>query len=95
MNNFFFYSTFYVVLPPGIQQRGHKQTNDVYFDTLHVVPLSTHDASAIKARAEQKKINLRYFDDGAVGVALDETTNMQDVDDLLWTFDCKGVDEVK
>ncbi|XP_073951466.1 glycine dehydrogenase (decarboxylating), mitochondrial [Choristoneura fumiferana] len=83
-----------LVLDQGIRQRGHKQSNDVYFDTLHVVPLSTHDASAIKTRAEKKKINLRYFDDGAVGVALDETTNMQDVDDLLWIFDCQGVDEV-
>lgn len=40
-------------------------------------------------------INLRYFEDGAVGVALDETTTMQDVDDLLWIFDCESVEEVK
>lgn len=79
----------------GIQNRGHKQSNDVYFDTLHVVPVSEHDASAIKARAQEKMINLRYFEDGAVGVALDETTTMQDVDDLLWIFDCESVEEVK
>lgn len=66
----------------------------MYFDTLHVVPLAEHDATAIKTRAQQKKINLRYFDDGAIGVALDETTTMQDVDDLLWIFDCKNVNEV-
>lgn len=78
----------------GIRQRGHKQSNDVYFDTLHVVPLSEHDATAIKSRAEQRKINLRYFDDGAIGVALDETTTLEDVDDLLWIFDAQKVDEV-
>lgn len=78
----------------GIRQRGHKQSNDVYFDTLHVVPTNDHNASDIKARAQAKKINLRYFDDGAVGVALDETTTMQDVDDLLWIFDCQSVNEV-
>ncbi|XP_059059207.1 glycine dehydrogenase (decarboxylating), mitochondrial [Achroia grisella] len=83
-----------LVLDHGIRLRGHKQSNDIYFDTLHVVPLSDHDTSIIKARAEEKKINLRYFDDGAVGVALDETTTMQDVDDLLWIFDCKNVKEV-
>ncbi|XP_028174267.1 glycine dehydrogenase (decarboxylating), mitochondrial isoform X3 [Ostrinia furnacalis] len=83
-----------LVLDHGIRQRGHKQTNDVYFDTLHVVPSSDHSASDIKARAQAKKINLRYFDDGAVGVALDETTTMQDVDDLLWLFDCQSVKEV-
>lgn len=78
----------------GIRQRGHKQSNDVYFDTLHVVPLSEHDSASVKKRALEKKINLRYFDDGAVGVALDETTTSQDVDDLLWIFDCKNVEEV-
>ncbi|KAH9629048.1 hypothetical protein HF086_007533 [Spodoptera exigua] len=82
-----------LVLDHGIRQRGHKQSNDVYFDTLHVVPLSDHDAAAIKARAQEKKINLRYFDDGAVGVALDETTTMEDVNDLLWIFDCKPVED--
>ncbi|CAH0627086.1 unnamed protein product [Chrysodeixis includens] len=83
-----------LVLDHGIRQRGHKQSNDVYFDTLHVVPVSGHDASVIKTRAQEKKINLRYFDDGAVGVALDETTTMEDVNDLLWIFDCKPVEEV-
>lgn len=68
--------------------------NDVYFDTLYIIPSADHDATAIKARAQEKKINLRYFDDGAVGVALDETTTMEDVDDLLWVFDCKRVAEV-
>lgn len=60
-----------------------------------MVPLADHSANDIKARAQKKKINLRYFDDGAVGVALDETTTMQDVDDLLWIFDCKNVSEVR
>ncbi|KOB75977.1 Glycine cleavage system P-protein, partial [Operophtera brumata] len=83
-----------LVLDQGIRQRGHYQSNDVYFDTLHVVPLAEHDAAAIKTRAEEKKINLRYFDDGAIGVALDETTTMKDVDDLLWIFDAQKVDEV-
>lgn len=79
---------------PGIKKRGHKQSNDVYFDTLYVVPSPDHDASAIKVRAEEKKVNLRYFDEGAVGVALDETTTMKDIEDLLWIFDCKNVQEV-
>ncbi|CAG4937772.1 unnamed protein product [Colias eurytheme] len=83
-----------LVLDHGLRQRGHKQSNEVYFDTLHIVPNSDHDTDAIKLRAQEKKINLRYFEDGAIGVALDETTTMQDVDDLLWIFDCKKVEEV-
>ncbi|CAK1553692.1 unnamed protein product [Leptosia nina] len=83
-----------LVLDHGIQQRGHKQSNDVYFDTLYITPTQDHNIDSIKTRAQEKKINLRYFEDGAVGVALDETTTMQDVDDLLWIFDCKKVEEV-
>lgn len=79
---------------PGIRQRGHKQSNEVFFDTLHIIPVAEHDESAIKARAQEKKINLRYFEDGAIGVALDETTKMEDVDDLLWVFDCQDVKKV-
>lgn len=83
-----------LVLELGLRQRGHKQSNDVFFDTLHVVPLQEHDAKKIKARAVEKQINLRYFEDGAIGVALDETVTMKDVDDLLWIFDCQNVNEV-
>ncbi|XP_022125521.2 glycine dehydrogenase (decarboxylating), mitochondrial [Pieris rapae] len=83
-----------LVLDHGIKQRGHTQTNDVYFDTLHIIPNEEHNVDAIKLRAQEKKVNLRYFEDGAIGVALDETTTMQDVDDLLWIFDCKNVEEV-
>lgn len=78
----------------GIRQRGHKQSNEVFFDTLHIIPIEEHDESAIKTRAHEKKINLRYYEDGAVGVALDETTKMEDVDDLLWIFDCQDVKKV-
>lgn len=78
----------------GIRQRGHKQSNEVFFDTLYVIPVAEHDASSIKARAQEKEINLRYFEDGAIGVALDETTKMEDVDDLLWIFDCQDVKKV-
>ncbi|XP_026328372.1 glycine dehydrogenase (decarboxylating), mitochondrial [Hyposmocoma kahamanoa] len=83
-----------LVLDHGIRQRGHKQSNEVFFDTLHIIPVAEHDESAIKARAQEKKINLRHFEDGAIGVALDETTKMEDVDDLLWVFDCQDVKKV-
>lgn len=49
----------------------------------------------IKERANEKWINLRYFPDGSIGIALDETVTMNDVDDLLWIFDAKNVEEVK
>jgi glycine dehydrogenase len=39
--------------------------------------------AAIQARAQDKQINLRYFANGDVGVALDETVSLADVADLV------------
>lgn len=81
-----------LVLNEGLKQRGHKLTNNVFFDTLHVTPIEP--VSEIKKRAMDKNINLRYFADDTIGIALDETVTKNDVEDLLWIFDAKCVNEV-
>lgn len=81
-----------ITLYEGILAAGHKITNNVFFDTLHVVP--NFSADEIKSRAESKKINLRYFDDGSVGISLDETIKTEDLEDLLWIFKGQSVAEV-
>lgn len=82
-----------LTLHDGLQRSGHKLLNQHFFDTLHVRPegLTTEE---IRARAEQKEINFRYFDDGTIGIALDETVKTSDLEDLLWIFNCKKVEEV-
>ncbi|CAJ0586768.1 unnamed protein product, partial [Mesorhabditis spiculigera] len=55
-----------------------------YFDTLKIVDC---DIEGIRKRAIEKKINLRYFEDGkSVGVSLDETTKAADLNDLRYIF---------
>ncbi|XP_055375548.1 glycine dehydrogenase (decarboxylating), mitochondrial [Condylostylus longicornis] len=76
------------ILKIGIETAGYKVTNPHFFDTLHIV-LENEAMQEIKQRAESKKINLRYFDDGSIGVSLDETVKETDLDDLLWIFKCK------
>lgn len=85
---------FTLVLHEGLQQCGHMVRNKNFFDTLHVVPSESFCQQKIKARAEEKHINLRYFPDGSVGIALDETVSANDVNDLLWVFESKNIDEV-
>jgi glycine dehydrogenase len=51
-----------------------------FFDTLTFAV----DVHAVRARAAEKKINLRYVDRDRVGVTLDETTTPADVSDLVW-----------
>ncbi|MBS3916029.1 MAG: aminomethyl-transferring glycine dehydrogenase [Bacteroidetes bacterium] len=54
-----------------------------FFDTLYVqVP----NAAEIKAVANNANINLRYFDDTHIGVAIDETHSVADVHELLAIF---------
>jgi len=61
-----------------------------YFDTVtfsaKTLGLATPDMagqSAIRARASDKRINLRYFANGDIGVACDETTGLADIADLV------------
>ena len=55
---------------------GLTQHNAVYFDTLRV---SGVDAGALRAAAEAAQLNLRYLDDGSIGISLDETSTAEDV----------------
>ncbi|MFM8805997.1 MAG: aminomethyl-transferring glycine dehydrogenase [Sphingomonadales bacterium] len=43
-----------------------------YFDTLVV---ATEKTASIKAKAEAKQLNFRYFENGYIGITLDETTD--------------------
>ena len=53
-----------ILLISGITRCGNVQHNEKFFDTLLITPADT--VEEVKARAEQKEINLRYFDDGKV-----------------------------
>ena len=60
---------------------GWKQENALCFDTLHLSkgPLTVEE---VRKRAEAKEINLRYFEDGSLGLTLDETVEDRDLMDL-------------
>lgn len=77
-----------LVLAKALREAGNVIENKVFFDTLRVSPRMAQ--SEIRHYAQQKEINLRYFPDGTVGIALDETVTEQDLDDLMWTFGSKS-----
>ena len=70
------------VLATGLKQLGHQINSESFFDTLRV-KLGSGISEAVRAAAEQRKINLRIFDDGTFGVSLDETTTREDVLSIL------------
>lgn len=73
-----------LVLAAGLRSSGNQVLNPLFFDTLKVRPKLSQ--GEVVSRAAAKQINLRSFDDGCLGVSLDETVKLSDVQDLLAVF---------
>ncbi len=66
------------VLDQTLHAKGVKQSNRAYFDTLCVAPPAAR-LEAIRTDAIAAGVNFRYFADGRIGIALDETTDLMDI----------------
>jgi glycine dehydrogenase len=72
-------------LAAGLRAMGHEIVHGEFFDTVRVrvkglTPDKVHEA------ARSRRINLRAFADGTIGVALDETVLPADLQELLDCF---------
>uniref|UniRef100_A0A3P9C6F9 glycine dehydrogenase (aminomethyl-transferring) n=2 Tax=Haplochromini TaxID=319058 RepID=A0A3P9C6F9_9CICH len=81
-----------LILAEGLKRAGHRLQSEMFFDTLKIS--CSVAAKDILERAEQRKINLRVYADGVLGVSLDETVTERDLDDLLWVFGCESSAEL-
>jgi len=70
------------VLALGATKLGMSGPAHPFFDTV-TINVGAGKAKEVMAVAEARQCNLRCIDDSHVSVALDETTTLQDVDDLL------------
>lgn len=75
-----------LILAEGIKRAGHTLKSKTFFDTVKFQPATSQQD--IRKKAEAKEINIRYFDDGCVSIALDETVDHQDLDDLFEIIGC-------
>lgn len=73
-------------LNKAISKLGYKQINEYFFDTLRFSLPDHVSVQQIRTIALSKEVNLRYFDNGDVGISIDETTDMYDVNILLSIF---------
>ncbi len=72
---------------------GYTQTNSHFFDTLKVETGSLTEA--IRKEALAGEINFRYFGDSHVGISVDETTSIQDIQAIANLFaKAKGTPEI-
>ena len=70
----------------SLQELGLKQINNEFFDTLKLELPSNITQNDIRALALKREINLRYFDDGCIGISIDEITYINDINDLIELF---------
>ncbi|MEH2058050.1 MAG: aminomethyl-transferring glycine dehydrogenase [Nostoc sp.] len=74
-----------LMLAAGLKHLGYKISSEHFFDTLRV-ELGTRSLEVILEACQARNINLRIFDDTAVGISLDETTTADDLIELLEIF---------
>lgn len=71
-----------VTLEAKLRELGFEQLNSTYFDTIQIQA----KPSVIKPIAEKSKINFYYPDAETVVIALNETTNIQDLNRIISVF---------
>lgn len=69
-----------------LQVYGFGQENENFFDTLKISLPDGIDVSAFKEKALKRALNFWYFDDGDVGLSIDETTTLEDINELVELF---------
>jgi len=71
-------------LVAGLEKIGFKQNNALYFDTININ--SNGLSEKIKSESEKNNINFRYFENGNIGISLDETTSVANVFEIVKCF---------
>ncbi len=73
------------LLARTLAKLGVEVSNETFFDTLKINLGSRHTRDLIKL-AEEHQVNVRIFDAQNVGVSLDETTSIEDLETLVKIF---------
>jgi len=83
------------VLAKGLTQLGFKVENKQHFDTLQITVESSETQTQIKNLALSKEINFRYLDATNICISLNESTSVDDVEEILSVFkSVKGIESV-
>lgn len=69
-----------------LSKLGYVQLNKQFFDTLRFTLPEQVTVQKIRTIALSREVNLRYYENGNVGLSIDETTNLKDVNQLIAIF---------
>ena len=73
------------ILANSLKSSGYKIVYEQFFDTIRI-SLRNNSINEIVKAAESNNLNFRYFDNGDVGISLDETISQDDLNDILSVF---------
>jgi glycine dehydrogenase len=74
------------IVESKLAELGYINQNKNYFDTLYIkLPegISQYD---IRNQALKREVNLRYFENGFIGISIDETANVASLNNLIEVF---------
>lgn len=71
------------VLAKEMMKYGYEQLNSYFFDTLYIRVPDEIDMEKLRHLAEENKVNFRFIDERHIGISLDETTTLADVNLIL------------
>ncbi len=74
------------VLAEEVGKLGYKQLNENFFDTINIELPEKVSVEAIRKEALANEMNFRYIDDKHVGISVDETTSLNDINRILAVF---------
>lgn len=74
------------IIKEKVEAFGYEILTGEFFDTLVIkLPVHMHQTD-VKKPALEKEINLRYIDDKVLGLSIDETVTVDDVNDIIEIF---------
>ena len=79
-------------LNKALGKLGFVQKNELFFDTLYLELPEHVSQQKLRTIALSKEVNLRYFENGMVGLSIDETTDIKKLNVLLSIF-CIAAEE--
>ncbi len=82
-------------LEEKLSELGYKQENKNYFDTLKITLPDNITTRDIEILALEREINLRYIDPVTIGISIDETTSVNDLNKIIEVFSYANKKPVK
>ncbi len=73
-------------LNTALTKLGYIQHNEIFFDTLCISLPEQVSQQKLRTIALSKEVNLKYYENGQVGISIDESTNIQKMNALLSIF---------